>query len=111
MPNKGKKQIEKQEVREEHSSPSPQVNLTRLQPEKLLIVPVCIGDTNLKLQALIDTGATNNLIKLSSVRELELSIDRSSSLVISGLGGASIKTVGKVRVDVTLYELQFKEVV
>jgi len=74
--------------------------LTRLEPAELLTVPVKIGDNILK--ALIDTGASDSLMKECVVTKLGLSIDSSMPMKIKGLGSGMITTTGCVVTDVEL---------
>ena len=81
------------------------VNLTSLKPETLIIVKASIGIYH--LDALIDSGASNNLIKASIVKEMGIKVNESCT-VIKGLGNILTKTLGDITASVSLFEIDFE---
>ena len=79
-------------------------SFTVLKPAKLLTIKVKIGDT--EAVALIDTGATNNLITESLQKDLKLKRTRTNNSAIVGLGMSKIPTMGRVSVDLNMYDIQ-----
>ena len=65
----------------------------KLQAETLMVLPVVIKDQ--EEYALIDTGATNNLINELTIKKLALNMQESCR-VIQGLGNSNITTSGRV---------------
>ena len=77
------------------------VNLERLAPAKLLVFKIQINGINTR--ALIDTGASNNLIKKSIVEKLKLDLQTNSNLQILGLGSEKVNTLGNISSEVHLF--------
>jgi hypothetical protein len=70
------------------------VYIASLCPEKLLIIDVEVEGVTLR--ALIDSGASRNLIKHDRVTELGLKIENHDSLLIKGLGTSKFRLEGSV---------------
>jgi transposase InsO family protein len=76
------------------------INLTRLKPEDLMVIPVTIEGK--EILALIDSGATNNFVKSKVVSELGLEIADNEVIIISGLGDSEVKTLGRIDLGISL---------
>ena len=85
-------------------SPQNKVNFSSLQPEGLMIIPIEIA--GIKANALVDSGASNNLVKESLIRNLGLTINK-EVIVIRGLGNSEFTTIGKVDLKLSLLGLGF----
>ena len=81
------------------------VNLTSLKPETLIIVKASIGIYH--SDAMIDSGASNKLIKASIVKEMGIIVNESCT-VIKGLGNILTKTLGDITASVSLFEIDFE---
>ena len=77
----------------------PAINSIKLQSEPLIMLPVRANDR--EEMALIDTGATNNLINEITVRALGIPI-QTESCVIQGLGSSHVQTLGRVMVELNI---------
>jgi hypothetical protein len=76
------------------------INLASLAPEKLFIINVEVG--GIKMKALVDSGASNNLIKYDKANELGLSTDTREQIVIKGLGKSEFRTIGKLTTGISI---------
>jgi len=81
--------------------------LARLSPAEVLVPYVEINGR--KYKALIDTGASENLMKEETVRKLNLDIDDSKLITIKGLGDNKFSTKGTVKTDFSLFNYRFKD--
>ena len=80
----------------------PSINSVKLQTESLLMLPVRANDK--EELALIDTGATNNLINEATVESLGIAI-QTDSRIIQGLGSGHVATLGKVLIELDIVGL------
>lgn len=78
------------------------VSLAKLQPVKLMTIPVLIAGKT--CSALIDTGATSSLIRQSLIVNRDLLADPGK--LVAGLGN-TVKPLGLAQIDVTICSLQF----
>lgn len=83
------------------------INMTRLLPEDLLIVEVYIKDR--KLNALIDSGATNNLVKGSLVNSIGLKPNSSKTTAIKGLGNSEFRTFGTIDLEIDMLGVMYTQ--
>ena len=77
------------------------INNSKLNPHKLLTLKVKVGETS--VLALLDTGASNNLIKASVCTRLKLEINREKKSNICGLVMRNSSTLGRTCADITYY--------
>ena len=80
------------------------VNIQGLEPEKLMIVPVTIN--GFRTSALIDTGASNNLLTNSVAEQANLEINGESSINIVGLGSKVHMTVGETEAPISISDTE-----
>ena len=78
--------------------------VTTLAPEELLILNV--GVNGIEYKALIDTGATNNLVRKDIISK-EVELDKSKLIVITGLAKSEIRTEGKVLLEMDFLGLDY----
>ena len=78
------------------------INVETLAPEKLFMIQIQIN--GFITSALIDTGATNNLMKESIKNKAKLQIEQDSSIQILGLGSKVSDTLGMTHCDVSFYK-------
>ena len=71
-----------------------QVNFSKLLPEDLMIIPVTVSDRH--ITALVDSGASNNLVRDSIVKELGFEINSRETIMIRGLGNSEFRSLGKL---------------
>jgi len=79
--------------------------LARLSPAEVLVPYVHINGK--KYRALIDTGASENLMKEETVEALNLDIDDTKVITIKGLGDNKFCTKGVVKTDFSLFNYNF----
>ena len=77
-----------------------EVNCAELEPSPLMNIDIVVGDD--KLSALIDTGASSNMIKASVVERLKQNL-ATDSRIITGLGNKEISTLGVTMFDFSMY--------
>ena len=74
------------------------VNNMSLLPEDLLVMQVTVD--NVQTKALIDTGASRNLIKKSIASKLGLNVGKESHINFEGLGNETMNTYGVISPNV-----------
>ena len=79
------------------------VNSVALSPQKLMTIGVSLGDIDCR--ALVDTGATKNLIKKSIVDRLGARIGDDARLVFEGLGTDDMLTYGTIKTKLSFYKI------
>lgn len=77
--------------------------IAELSPSKLLFVPVVVGGVTYK--AMIDSGATFNMIRHSVWQMCESTLDNELGRCITGLGNATIRTKGQSIINSTVLDL------
>merc|ERR1719154_289219 len=97
-PRKKKGKVKKMIIEAEDYQQKHDVNYSKLLPEKLMKILITVE--NKEVETLLDTGASNNLIGISLVKELNLAIDKQKNPNIYGLGMAKVDTYGKVWANV-----------
>ena len=80
------------------------VYLASLKAEDLLIIKANIGQYC--VDALVDSGASNNLIRVSIINELGLKM-KESKIIIKGLGNGTTKTLGEIDLELMVYGIKF----
>lgn len=78
-------------------------NVAGLSPSKLLFVPITVGEKHYK--AMIDSGATFNMIRRSVWLNCGSSINESETRAINGLGNATLQTLGEACMPTTVLNL------
>ena len=76
-----------------------EVNCAELKPSPLMNIDIVVDDQ--KLSALIDTGASSNMIKASVVETLKQNLTPDSR-IITGLGNQEISTLGITKFDFSM---------
>ena len=76
---------------------APTINISSLQPEKLIILNVSIGNNSYR--ALIDSGATNSLVKSCVLSQNNIAKFSNRSVLINGLGDSSVITRGCAKIS------------
>ena len=83
------------------------VNNMSLLPEDLLVMQVTVD--NVQTKALIDTGASRNLIKKSIASKLGLNVGKESHINFEGLGNEIMNTYGVISPNVFFYSIDAGE--
>ena len=84
------------------------INIEMLQPKSLMVVPVSIVESG-TCEALLDSGATNTLIKeseLKNINNIKIETDRSKTII--GIAGKTIETLGSVTMMIDLFGIKMK---
>lgn len=76
------------------------VNVLQLKPKPLFKMPVIVNN-KCSLEALIDSGSSENLIRLSAVKKLKVEVDNSARVTMLGLGSVRVTTLGVVDVSLS----------
>jgi len=79
--------------------------MSKLDPAQVLVIPLKVGD--ITLRALVDTGASENLIKEDVVHRLNVVVEDSEVSPINGLGMRKINTKGVVLLEPQLLDRSF----
>lgn len=74
------------------------VNLSCLQPAELMTLQVLIGGKH--AHALVDSGSTKNLIRQSAFLSSDVQMLIDNTIIINGLGGSRIMSLGTAYIDV-----------
>ena len=78
-----------------------QINLQLLQAKPLIVIPIKLD--NKSISSLIDSGATNSLIRISEVENYSDLINTNETNTIIGIADHTIQTLGKIEIKVNLY--------
>ena len=81
------------------------INLATLQPVPLLTIPVVINNNDIR--ALVDSGATRSLVPQNLISEWKLWWERGSEFHITGLGDATITSLGEILLEFQIQGLTF----
>ena len=103
---RAKKKNTKVTVENAEDTPTLKVCSSSLRPAKLFKINIKIKDG--MYDALIDTGASSNLMKSSIAKKLNLVPNKEKKTNILGLGMVSMGTEGKVYIDVEYYGIKGK---
>jgi hypothetical protein len=78
------------------------VNFNYLLPQPLMTIEVEVD--NIKIVALIDSGAANSFIKQSVLQKIDFEIMSLDSKTIGGLGNIKIETKGTTKVNIKFFD-------
>ena len=84
-----------------------EVNCAALEPSPLMTIDIMIGEN--KVTALLDTGASSNMIQQSVVGRLKQPLTNDAR-IISGLGNKEFSTLGITTFDFSMYGLNISSI-
>ena len=88
-------------------TPEITVHLAKLEPAKMMTIPVFIG--GIEYMALVDTGASVNLVKEGIFQEQEESGEKTCPAKLKGLGTLPIQPISKQQGRFSIGPLMFEE--